>query len=373
MADSSHRSQNGEQLEISLQQAQSVEAHSQEEQRAQKRTHILESIGGGNLGTMELRVAWILNSYPEARDSDIKLQLAYWKEFEDYDGGPVCPDDLFRLTRLTSLARARATLQNSYRLFVASPEIRRKRGTLSEEERQRVLEQGPPHPLISIYADESGKTADYLIWGSVWFLHAPDTLRLIRILVEWRKTTQFTKEFHFKDIDQSVLADYKTAVQVILREMPAVSFKAITHPPRGLSRTDKALETMLYFLITRGIEHENGTGRALLPRTVQLWKGLEEDSRDQLFLAELKDRLSQAAVTVFEGMLRIDDFFALSSHSQILIQLADLFAGSLNRVLNNRGAGPKDDFAHFFLEAVGMPNGPTDTEQAGDMSVQLKL
>jgi hypothetical protein len=367
-ADLTPESQESQQLEQSLEELQTEETR-----RQQKRSRILESIGGGNLGTMELKVAWILNNYPEARDSDIKLQLAYWREFEDYDGGPVYPEDLFRRTRLTSLTRARATLQNDYRLFVASPEIRKKRGTLSEEERQRVLEQVAPHPLISIYADESGKTADTLIWGSVWFLHAPDTLRVVRIVSDWRAANNFTKEFHFKDLDRDVLPQYIDAVRLILSQMPAISFKAITHPRRGLGRPDEALETMLYFLVRRGVEHENDSGRAPLPRTVQLWKDLEEESRDQLFLAKLHEKLSQAAVTIFDKRLRVDEFFALSSSTQILIQLADLFAGSLNRVLNNPGTGPKDEFATFFLESVGMPNGPRDSEQADDIAVQLQV
>ena len=349
------------------------ELQSDETRRQQKRSRILESIGGGNLRTMELKVAWVLNNYPETRDSDIKLQLAYWSEFEAYDGGPVYPEDLFRRTRLTSLARARATLQNDYRLFVASPEIRKRRGTLSDEERQRVLEQVAPHPLITIYADESGKTAETLIWGSVWFLHAPDTLRLVRIVTDWRSVNNFTKEFHFKDLDRDVLPRYIDAVKVILSQMPAISFKAITHPRRGLGRPDEAIETMLYFLIKRGMEHENDSGRAPLPRTVQLWKDLEEESRDQLLLAKLHEKLSQAAVTIFGKRLRVDEFFAISSSSQVLVQLADLFAGSLNRVLNNPGTGPKDEFANFFLESVGMPNGPRGSEQADDMAVKLQL
>ena len=77
-----------------------------QEKLDKKRTSILASIGGGNLGTMELKAAWILNNYPETRDSDLKLQLAYWREFEGYNGGAIYPEDLFRLTRLTSLARA---------------------------------------------------------------------------------------------------------------------------------------------------------------------------------------------------------------------------------------------------------------------------
>jgi hypothetical protein len=44
---------------------------------------------------MELKAAWILNNYPETRDSDIKLQLAYWREFEGYNGGAIYPEDLF--------------------------------------------------------------------------------------------------------------------------------------------------------------------------------------------------------------------------------------------------------------------------------------
>jgi hypothetical protein len=181
-----------------------------EDQRiAERRTAILGSVGQGSLGTLELRTAWILNNYPETRDSDIKLQLAYWHEFEGYDGGIIHPGDLFARTRLTSLARARATLQNDFKLFVASPDVRRRRGTLSEEERQRALEQVPPSPLIAVYADESGKQGDRLIWGSVWFLHAPDTLRLIRAVEEWRRATGFNKEFHFKDIDAEVLPFYQ--------------------------------------------------------------------------------------------------------------------------------------------------------------------
>jgi hypothetical protein len=313
---------------------------------------------------MELKAAWILNNYPETRDSDIKLQLAYWREFEGYNGGAIYPEDLFRLTRLTSLARARATLQNDFRLFVASPEIRKRRGKLSEEERQKALEQVPPHPLITIYADESGKQGEHLIWGSVWFLHAPDTLRLTRVMANWREATGFDKEFHFKDLDREVLGAYVEAVRLVLAQVPALSFKAITHPRRGLGRPDEALESMLYFLIKRGVEHEHSTGRAPLPRSVQLWKDLEDKSRDDLLLAKLQEDLAQAAVTVFDKRLRVDEFFVLSSETQVLLQLADLFAGSLNRVLNNPGAGPKDDFASFFLDAVGMPGGPAAAEAA---------
>lgn len=74
--------------------------------------------------TIQERVAWILNHFPDTRNSDITLQLKYWDRFEPdlYDGRAIEPDDMYKLTRLTSLQRARAKIQNSYGLFQASPD-----------------------------------------------------------------------------------------------------------------------------------------------------------------------------------------------------------------------------------------------------------
>lgn len=57
------------------------------------------------------------------------------------------------------------------------------------------------------------------------------------------------------------------------------------------------------------------------------------------------------------------------------MQIADLFAASLNRVLNAPGSGhPKDRFARYVLELVGMPNGPSDEAMfSGDAVMHIKL
>lgn len=83
------------------------------------RTSVLRSVGSGKLDTLQERVAWILNHYPKTRDSDIALQLIYWKRFDSdiYSGDYIDPEDLYKLTRLTSLQRARAKIQNTYKLF----------------------------------------------------------------------------------------------------------------------------------------------------------------------------------------------------------------------------------------------------------------
>lgn len=303
------------------------------------------------------------------------MQLHYWENFEEYDGGMISPDDLFRFKHLTSIARARAKLQNEFKLFIANPTVRKRRGTLSEEEREKAVEQKPDYPVFVVYADESGKNADYLIVGSMWLLHGPETWKLFREVRDWRERIGYKKEFHFKDLDDNNFQRYVEFSNLIIDSACTISFKAIRVERRGHARVDEAINDLYYHLIVRGIEHEINTGRGLLPRSLMLCKDLEEIGRDKLMLANLKDRLLQAGKTQFEGKLDMNLFEAINSEKQPLIQMADLFTSSNNRILNATGTrnGPKDQFADYLLRKLNMPAGPTAEERAHDMTVHLKL
>lgn len=341
---------------------------------AEQQERVLAAIAGAKLDTVQERVAWILNHHPEARDSDITLQLRYWEAFQPelFDGVSIDPQELYHLARLTSLSRARAKIQNSYQLFRASPEIRAHRGTLSESERATAAAQRPTAPLYQVAADESGKTGKHLIWGSVWVLHAPEVLSIERKVGAWKDATGFNGELHFKDIEKGSLGRYMAFATFLHEELTsAVTFRAISVERSGL-KVD-ALETLLYHLLVRGVEHEHASGRAPLPRRLQLWKDLEEPGRDKVMLAELRDRIEQAGVNRFEGQLTAAEFHPLYSESSALLQLADLNAGSLNRVLNAPGSHPKDGFAHRLLEVLGTPRGPQDLEHVEGMAVHIAL
>jgi hypothetical protein len=342
---------------------------------ATSQDEILQGVVAGDLDTLQQRVAWILNHFPETRDSDLKLQLEYWRQFEGYDDGPIEPYDLFELARLTSLARARAKLQNTYKLFQASFEIRKRRGKLSEEELQKAAEQRPSYPLSAVYADETGKNARHIILASVWFLHVPETVRFLNRLAKWRAETGFEKELHFRDLEQQDVSTYQAAFELFMQEAATVSFKAISIEREGVKRVDEALEELYYYLLLHGVEHEAESGRAPLPRGVQLWKDEEEKGRDKLLLAAVRDRIIAAGKTFHSGQLTADEFRSVRSEGQALIQIADLFAGSLNRTLNATGErrSAKDDFARYLLQRVGMPSGLTDQDSIGDMTAHFKL
>lgn len=341
------------------------------------RSALLHAVSAGKLDTLQERVAWILNHYPDSRDSDIALQIRYWETFETVLGGGeyIRKVDLYQLTRLGSLTRARAKIQNTYRLFQATPEVRRHRGTLSEEELAKAQEQRPGYPQMVVYADESGKTGRVLLVGSVWFLHAPDILKFITSFYDFKTSLNFKREFHFKEISPNNLSVYMQLADWLAMKSAVLSFKSVGVERVGIKSVPDAIKTLFYHLLVRGVEHEHATGRAPLPRGIELWKDLEEIGSDNVFLAELGDRLRTSSTARFDGKLEIGELEAVDSQDHPLLQVADLYTGSLNRALNSEGGreGPKDQFSSHFLRLIGLPNGPQDQEAEGGLVLHVSL
>jgi hypothetical protein len=350
MAELTEHAAQPEQLELTSEPASAVEQRIEREREA-----LLMSIAGGQDDTQVHRVAIILNRFPETRDSDLKLMLRYWEVYEDYDGGTIESSDLFDRARQPFLARSRARIQNTYKLFQASPEIRKRRGKLSEEELEKAREATERYPGLTVLIDESGKNSNTLIVAAVWFGDPEEFFSLTRKLGEWRQRTGFDKEMHFKEIDDDPVR-HREALELVLSEGASVSFKAVSVPREGIKRVDEALEELMYQLLRRGAQHEHDTGRATFPRAMQVWKDQETKGADRLLLAKLKDRLQQAGKVELDGQLTADEFEVIESHNSDLMQIADLFAGSLNRILNGRGGNHvKDQFARYLLDRVGMP------------------
>lgn len=340
-----------------------------------ERQEILENVSSFKTDTIRDKTAWILNHYPEARDSDITLQLKYWETFESdiYNGHSISPKDLYKLTHLTTLSRARAKLQNEHKLFLAAPEIREKRGTLSEEEKQKAVHDKPHYPAFTVYMDDSGKNADHLIIGSIWFL--AEYMAVYNAINQIKERTGFTKEFHFKELDRGSLPIYKEVVDVFWKHAPAVSFKLISVPRSGIGKTRDAFTDMYYHLLVRGINHEHETGRAPLPRTLQVWIDSEEASLDKLLAANLNDRLNQASQTNFDEKLVLDQVYVADSEKNLLLQITDMFTGSVNRILNRSGTthNHKDELAEYFLNRFNINLQLPENDKAGDISVHITL
>ena len=348
---------------------------SSEDELEKERQEILERVSSHSVDTIRDKVAWVLNHFPETRDSDITLQLIFWETFDSdiYNGGPIIPKDYYRLTRLTTISRARAKLQNEYRLFLASPEVRERRGTISEEEKQKAIEDKPKYPVFTVYMDDSGKNAQNLIIGSIWFLS--DYLTVHKAIFDIRERARFTGEFHFKNMKRDDLPIYKEVVDVFWQHSNTVGFKLISVPRAGIGKAKEAFTDLYYHLLLEGIEHQQETNRAPLPRTLQVWIDSEETSLDKLRIANLDDRLRQASRSRFEGKLAIDSLHSVDSKNNILMQIADLFTGSANRVLNLSGTthNHKDEFAVYFLSRFNIDLSLSENDKIGDIAVHITV
>jgi len=101
------------------------------------RNDIINSITDGKLTTIRKKVAGLLDSEQETRNSDIKLQLRYWEKYceNTYQGGPIDPEYLYELPRLTSLSRERAYIQNTLGLYPSDKEVNKNRKIREEKKK----------------------------------------------------------------------------------------------------------------------------------------------------------------------------------------------------------------------------------------------
>jgi hypothetical protein len=341
-----------------------------------EQAEILNAVSAARLDTLQQKVAWILNNFPDTRNSDVELYKRFWRELESeyLDGDYVHLDNLFDLTRPTSLTRARAKLQNDYLLFQADVSVRSARGTLSDEERERAVEQQLIYPTYTVYMDESGKNAAHLVVGGAWFLHGPDLLEVSRGIEALAREHGFDGELHFRDISAEQLPFYQAVVDFVLERTATISFVSVSVERRGL-RVQEAIQDLFFHLLAKGVTQHDETGRAPLPRSLTVFKDAEEPGSDRLMLANIRQRLRDAGAATFDGRLTVNRIAPADSARNVLIQLADLYVSSVSRVLNAEGARgqPRDRFANHFLERLGTPHGPDREEQVGDMTVHFAL
>lgn len=327
-----------------------------------EKTELLNKVVSGNIENIKDRVAFILNNSNEARNSDIELAWEYWQTFEDniLHGSTVSKEQMYNLTRISSLTRIRAKIQNEYKLFQADDEIKRHRGMLEEGKKQDAVSDKPSGiGSYSVYIDETGKTQSYLSVGSLWILsYNYSTILSHKELATWKNSKGITYEFHFADLSKNKVDDYKEFFTLFLSKHPDAGFKLIVINNVGVKDKNAAITDLTYHLLTKGVDHENSTGRAPLPRHLQVWIDEEEKGSDQLKLENIKERLtSQKTPGLYFG-----HFEAVSSEGNFFIQAIDLFTGAINRKLHNPASDHyKDEFADFVLGCLKFDISQIDT------------
>ncbi len=128
-----------------------------------EKKELIHNLVTGNIENIKDRVASILNASTESRNSDIVLAYSYWREFEasNFNEGMIAQDNALKLTKINTLCRVRAKIQNEYKLFQADEKVKKQRRVLEEKFRQEAISDKPSGLVTySVYIDETGKTQD---------------------------------------------------------------------------------------------------------------------------------------------------------------------------------------------------------------------
>ena len=358
--------------------AESHELSAKEKRIEAEKQQLITNLAAYNTNALRDQIAWILNHFPETRDSDILLQIKYWEAFESniYNGYSISPEAYKNLTKLTSISRERARIQNQYKLFLASEPVRQQRGTLADEAKDKAVDDKPAYPIYDVYIDESGKQAANLIVGGMWVLAAFQVVPLSRAINELKGRHNYRGEFHFKELKSSEVMLYRSFMDTLVEHSGAVSFKLISCPRHGISKVPDALNDLTYHLLSKGITHEHDTGRAPLPRKLRVYKDAEEVGADRLMLANLRDRLANTSQANWGDKLQFDVFEAMDSKGSWPLQAADLLVSSANRVFNNVGEklNHKDEVAQYVLEKLKISElGKLKVDTSGSIAVHIAI
>ena len=127
---------------------------------AKQRESIWEALTSRELNTLEHRVASILNTNIDSRNSDTVLVVEYWRRFNQkyIHGDAIRLDEYGELERPDSIIRARRAVQYDCGLFEALPDVKKRRGKLSKEAAERFQDTPVASRSYTVYVDETGLT-----------------------------------------------------------------------------------------------------------------------------------------------------------------------------------------------------------------------
>lgn len=240
-------------------------------------------------------------------------------------------------------------------MFLAHPEVRNRRRTLSDLEKENAIENKPNYNIVEVYIDESGKTDSHLVLGSAWFYGISDyeNTYVFKEYFELTKQYHFS-EFHFKEINKQNYNDYLRLIDFIEKCLTLISFRGIILKNEGRLNTLEAIENIFEILIIGGVEDELNKGMFELPREIIVFKDPDDIKKDKILLNKVKLRLNDQSVSKYDNKLITGKFEAIPSENSFQIQIADIFTGAVSRKVNfgNDGNNPKDIVSKYFYEKL---------------------
>jgi hypothetical protein len=202
-----------------------------------------------------------------------------------------------------------------------------------------------------VFADETGKNAEFVCVAAVWVLNGYTIFQLNQAIRAWQALSPWASgELHFTDFKKHHLSALPEYLAIIRAHRQFLSFKVIAVERSTIKRPIEEIVMRLHeAMMIRGAEHEVTSSRIKLPHAIRLSVDAEQ-SLDTFACSEMKSRIAMAYQSAHGDGLSVEEVSTISSQKSELIQLADLIAGAVNRRKNHTGElGYKDEMADLII------------------------
>jgi hypothetical protein len=320
-----------------------------------ERQQLLKALADSNLIKMEQKVAYILQRYPETRDSDTALAIRYWTAFQSdvlEQWERLDLDVLFDLDQMGTISRIRRHNQNSLRLFTASIYTRQQRDELQMEFSQYLAIQRPVDAEIRFYLDETGNEAGkrYLGIAGICAMNWKQYEKHWSALADWRLAQGWTETIHFVDTGTTLQPKALAMLAQLQRRQSGLLFVGYAIPSRGSTHQTKL--SLFIQIIIDSLHHMNALNCLSTPRSLTVIKEAE-DGFDELFLQQMGQYLSEQIAREFPTQVVFKKIEAVPKGREVLLECADLVAGGMQRRALYGGRNPKDALAEAVFNVTG--------------------
>lgn len=322
------------------------------------------------------KVAYILWRYPNTRNSDRTHAIQYYKTFdpEYVEGDKITFENLYKITKMYDLQRDRATIQNTEELFPAKTEIKKKRAEKASEYKTYYVNSNPKNFINDleyfVYLDESGKNDKYFILAGILINSEDNKTFLENKLIKLReklnkKYNLEINEWKFSNINHNNESYYKDLIKEIKAFGINITFVSIILENNGLSGNSKRYKTkkLLKFIVKDCLDTLTlYTCRSSYEGNVSYLNViLDNDGAglDELEKEQIKTDLEISIGVESKYFSELKYLNWEDSTNNNFIQLADLYASSLNNIfsekeISGKNSQSKKDFAKEMIEAVGI-------------------
>jgi hypothetical protein len=326
---------------------------SQKEQS--EREKLLAALSRSDLATTELRVAHILQRYPETRDSDTAMAVRYWSTFqadvlEAWDKLDLTV--LHELDPQGTLSRIRRHIQNDLALFTGSAYAREAREELQQEFGRYLAAHRPSGPEIRFYLDETGNEGNKTYTGvaGVCVMNWKQYEKHAAGLAQWRAAKGWPETIHFVDTGSALQPRAMALLDELRRRRGGLLFVGYALPSRG--QTHPLLVSLFIQIVVDTLHHMRAAGCLDGPRSLTLVK--EADAGfDAIHLPALERYLGEQVAREFPGLVSLRKVEAFPKGREVLLECADLLAGGMQRRAHYKGPNPKDVLAEAVFNVTG--------------------